>query len=98
MSEVHDGSCFLYVSGLWLIENWNCGMVATYASCRAVEQGACWRSLLVLISSCGLPVCCGGDFNSILSLEERRNCLGNRRGMAAFLDFVEEAGLLDLPT
>ncbi|KAK8595392.1 hypothetical protein V6N13_016765 [Hibiscus sabdariffa] len=64
MSEVHDGSCFLYVSGLWLIENWNCGMVATYAPCGAVEQGACWWSLSVLISSCGLLVCCGGDFNS----------------------------------
>ncbi|KAK8595379.1 hypothetical protein V6N13_016752 [Hibiscus sabdariffa] len=97
MSKVHDGSCFLYVSGLWLIENCYCGMVATYSPCGAVEQGACWRSLSVLISSCGLPVCCGGDFNSVLSLEERRNCLGNRRGMVVFLDFVEVARLLDLP-
>ncbi|KAK8595382.1 hypothetical protein V6N13_016755 [Hibiscus sabdariffa] len=71
--------------------------VATYAPCGAVEQGACWRSLSVLISSCGLPVYCGGDFNSVLSVEERRYCLGNRRGMVVFLDFVEVARLLDLP-
>ncbi|KAK8661415.1 hypothetical protein V6N13_091020 [Hibiscus sabdariffa] len=96
MFEVHEGSCFLFVSGLWLIENWNCGMVATYAPCGVVEQGACWRSLSVLILSCGLPICCGGGFNSVLSLEERRNCVGNRRGMSAFVDFVEEVGLLDL--
>ncbi|KAK8582297.1 hypothetical protein V6N13_032053 [Hibiscus sabdariffa] len=62
--------------GLWLIENWNYGMVATYAPCVAIEQGACWRSLSVLISSCSLPVFCEGRLQ---------------------LDFVEEAGLLDLP-
>ncbi|KAK8690692.1 hypothetical protein V6N13_074220 [Hibiscus sabdariffa] len=44
-----------------------------------------------------IPVCCGSDFNAVLSMEERRHCVGDKSGTTGFASFVEEVGLLDLP-
>ncbi|KAK8650313.1 hypothetical protein V6N13_139958 [Hibiscus sabdariffa] len=79
-----------------MLKDWKCGMLVTYVPCGVMEQVVCWQSLSALIVSCDVSVCCGGDFNAVFLLAERRNCLGDRRGMAAFLEFVEEVGLLDL--
>ncbi|KAK8613482.1 hypothetical protein V6N13_101244 [Hibiscus sabdariffa] len=38
------------------------------------------------------------DFNAVISLEEHRHCVGDKRCMAGFASFVEEVYLLDLPT
>ncbi|KAK8701323.1 hypothetical protein V6N13_019711 [Hibiscus sabdariffa] len=49
-----------------------------------------WRRLDEAISELVVPVCCGGDFNVVLSLEERRHCVGDKRRMDGFVSFVEE--------
>ncbi|KAK8650232.1 hypothetical protein V6N13_139878 [Hibiscus sabdariffa] len=75
-----------------------CGMIVVYTPCEVHVQAELWRHLVTVISALDVPVCCGGDFNVVLSLEERRHCVGDKRGMAGFGSFVEEVGLLDLPT
>ncbi|KAK8675611.1 hypothetical protein V6N13_033676 [Hibiscus sabdariffa] len=55
------------------------------------------RIEMVFLGSLTEPCCCGGDFNDVLSLEERRRCVGDLRTLAGFVSFVEEAGLLDIP-
>ncbi|KAL4378674.1 hypothetical protein GQ457_02G029430 [Hibiscus cannabinus] len=72
-------------------------MIATYAPCEFVLQQDLWRRLLSVIGDLTKPCCCGGDFNAVLSLDERRHCVGDLRNMASFRSFVEEAGLLDIP-
>ncbi|KAK8583180.1 hypothetical protein V6N13_021892 [Hibiscus sabdariffa] len=47
-------------------------------------------------SALDVPLCCGCDINAVLYLEERRHCVGDKRGMAGFASFVEDVGLLDL--
>ncbi|KAL4369087.1 hypothetical protein GQ457_05G024400 [Hibiscus cannabinus] len=89
---------FILLRGRWCVENWDCAMIATYATCEFVLQQDLWRRLLSVIGDLTEPCCCGGDFNAVLSLDERRHCVGDLRNMAGFRSFVEEAGLLDIPT
>ncbi|KAK8578579.1 hypothetical protein V6N13_100412 [Hibiscus sabdariffa] len=63
---------------------------------KEVEETVEFSKLLV-VGSFAVPVCCGGVFNAVLSLEEHHHCVGDKRGMANFISFVEEAGLLDIP-
>ncbi|KAE8677976.1 Puromycin-sensitive aminopeptidase [Hibiscus syriacus] len=43
------------------------------------------------------PVCLGGDFNAILTQEEKRGGVVNSVSMSLFRDFVSRANLIDLP-
>ncbi|KAK8644373.1 hypothetical protein V6N13_123682 [Hibiscus sabdariffa] len=88
---------FILMSGDWRIESWKCDMVVIYAPCEVNAQLDLWRRLGEMVSALTAPVCCGGDFNVVLSLEERRNCVGDKRGMDGFVSFVEEMGFLNLP-
>ncbi|KAK8644374.1 hypothetical protein V6N13_123683 [Hibiscus sabdariffa] len=88
---------FILLSGDWRIESWKCDMVVIYAPCEVNAQLDLWRCLGEMVSAITAPVCCGGDFNVVLSLEERRNCVGDKRGMDGFVSFVEEMGFLNLP-
>ncbi|KAK8697697.1 hypothetical protein V6N13_113836 [Hibiscus sabdariffa] len=84
-------------SGVWIAENCRFGMMAVYVPCLLADQLVFWQSLVTLLGSLDLPVCCGGEFNVVLSVAERRNCLGDGRRMVAFKEFFEELGILDLP-
>ncbi|KAK8680756.1 hypothetical protein V6N13_109695 [Hibiscus sabdariffa] len=98
MHEVCRDSRFLLMSGVWVLEEWKCGMIAVYALCATSEKLVCWYSLTALIESLALLVCCAGDFNMVMSLAERQNCLGDRLGMTALIKFIEEIGLLNFST
>ncbi|KAL4279261.1 hypothetical protein GQ457_03G014200 [Hibiscus cannabinus] len=71
-------SCFLLVSGVWVVDEWTCGMIVVYVPCETGEQLVCWHSLTALIASLALP-----------------NCVSARRGMVAFIEFIEKVGLLN---
>ncbi|KAK8695639.1 hypothetical protein V6N13_000790 [Hibiscus sabdariffa] len=87
---------FVLLRGKWCVENYDCGMVAVYAPCEFRLQQKLWRRLVSALEVLTTLVCCGGDFNAVLSLEERRHCVGDKRDMVGFVAFVEEVGLLDL--
>ncbi|KAK8652030.1 hypothetical protein V6N13_141600 [Hibiscus sabdariffa] len=87
---------FVLLRGKWCVEDWDCGMVAVYAPCEFHVQQKLWRRLVSAFEVLTVSVCCGGDFNIVLSLEESRHCVGDKRGMVGFASFVEEVGLLDL--
>ncbi|KAK8495164.1 hypothetical protein V6N12_032925 [Hibiscus sabdariffa] len=88
---------FILLSGDWRIEYWKCDMVVVYVPCEVNAQFDLWRRLGEMFSVLTAPVYCGGDFNVVLSLEERRNCVGDKRVMDDFVTFVEEMGFLNLP-
>ncbi|KAK8652759.1 hypothetical protein V6N13_126784 [Hibiscus sabdariffa] len=78
------------VKSLWWIDSFNFLMSAS--------EGLSGGILIIWeLGSLTEPCCCGGDFNTVLSLEERCRCVGDLRTMAGFVSFVEEAGLLDIP-
>ncbi|KAK8677347.1 hypothetical protein V6N13_142891 [Hibiscus sabdariffa] len=81
---------FVLLRGTWCVEDWACAMIAFYAPCGFMLQQDLWRKLVSMIGSLTEPICCGGDFNVVLSLDERRRCVGDKRVMAGFASFVEE--------
>ncbi|KAK8715525.1 hypothetical protein V6N13_042859 [Hibiscus sabdariffa] len=66
--------------GVWSLEEQSCCMIVAYAPCETGAQVELWRRLIVVLALLALPVCCGGDFNAGLTLEERRNCTGEGEG------------------
>ncbi|XP_073013699.1 uncharacterized protein [Typha latifolia] len=72
-------------------------MTAVYASNQLDQQKLLWEELVGL-GSLGLPWLVGGDFNAILSMEEKRSYVRVTLGPKSsnFAKFVEEAGVCDL--
>ncbi|XP_073008889.1 uncharacterized protein [Typha latifolia] len=72
-------------------------MTAIYASNQLDQQKRLWEELVGL-GSLGLPWLVGGDFNAILSTEEKRSYARVTLGPKSsnFAKFVEEAGVCDL--
>ncbi|KAK8659886.1 hypothetical protein V6N13_030077 [Hibiscus sabdariffa] len=81
------------VNGIWWTDSFS--FIASPSTVNA--QFDLWRRLGEMFSVLTAPVYCGGDFNVVLSLEERRNCVGDKRVMDDFVTFVEEMGFLNLP-
>ncbi|KAK8689590.1 hypothetical protein V6N13_088304 [Hibiscus sabdariffa] len=81
---------FVLLRGTWCVEDWPCAMIAIYVPCEFMLQQELWRRLVSVIESLTKPICCEGDFNIVLSLEERRSCVGDKRVMSGFAFFVEE--------
>ncbi|KAK8689596.1 hypothetical protein V6N13_088310 [Hibiscus sabdariffa] len=81
---------FVLLRGTWCVEDWPCDMIAVYVPCEFMLQQELWRRLVSVIESLTKPICCEGDFNVVLSLEERRSCVGDKRVMSSFAFFVEE--------
>ncbi|KAK8690417.1 hypothetical protein V6N13_073951 [Hibiscus sabdariffa] len=52
-------SRFLLVSGIWVLDEWTCGMIVVYVPCETGEQLVCWHSLTALIASLALPIKAG---------------------------------------
>ncbi|KAK8696618.1 hypothetical protein V6N13_001750 [Hibiscus sabdariffa] len=96
LEDVCRDSKFLHVRGVWGLDKWKCGMVVVYASCEIGAQAELWSRLLALTESLALSVCCGQDFNAVLCMSERRNCLGDRLGMIAFNSVLDDSGLVNL--
>ncbi|KAL4297450.1 hypothetical protein GQ457_12G002520 [Hibiscus cannabinus] len=93
VSNVCGDSRFVLDSGVWIAENWRFGMMAVYASCLLVDQLVFWQSLVTLLGSLGFTGVLWGDFNVVLFVAKRRNCLGDGRRMVAFKEFIEELGV-----
>lgn len=71
-------------------------MTFVYARCTSIERVELWDHLVNISQAVQSPGMLGGDFNTILSLEEKRggNSLNNQ-GMQDFNEFLIEASLSD---
>ncbi|KAK8475754.1 hypothetical protein V6N13_041157 [Hibiscus sabdariffa] len=62
----------------WCFDKWDCGMMAMYAPCEVIGQADLWGRLVEVNSVLDVPLCCGGDFNVVLSPEECRHCVRDK--------------------
>ncbi|KAE8678323.1 hypothetical protein F3Y22_tig00111427pilonHSYRG00459 [Hibiscus syriacus] len=74
------GSCFINV----------------YGPSVDADKEMFFRELLSFLDNVDCPLCLGGDFNAVLSQEEKRGAV-NSVTMNMFRDFVSKANLFDLP-
>ncbi|XP_050217795.1 uncharacterized protein LOC126668650 [Mercurialis annua] len=76
--------------------SYNIRHILIYASNLASERLSMWAELIPLIAFQGM-VFVSGDFNDILTPEERLNCVGYSASMLALRDFLNVSELIDLP-
>ncbi|KAK8685474.1 hypothetical protein V6N13_041475 [Hibiscus sabdariffa] len=55
----------------WCCDQWEYGMMVVYAPYEVSVQIDLWTHIVEVISALDVLVCCGGNFNVFLSLEER---------------------------
>lgn len=74
-----------------------CTIVNVYALNEVVNRRILWDELRALKANSNSPWCIGGDFNEILTVNERVECLTVDRGMRDFSDFCNNMEVVDLP-
>ncbi|XP_058766042.1 uncharacterized protein LOC131639577 [Vicia villosa] len=75
-------------------------LVNVYAPCSMKERRLLWNSLVEKKRLRGKEEwCVGGDFNEVVSREERKGEVGSRftKGMEEFRKFIEQMDLVDIP-
>ncbi|GKV38230.1 hypothetical protein SLEP1_g46166 [Rubroshorea leprosula] len=87
----------LAIFGLWGEKKQKCCIVNVYASCNRNERLETWVELLKMIKEGEGFWCIAGDFNSVRSMKERRRRSEHSRYREDLNDFIENAGLVDLP-
>ncbi|GKV45597.1 hypothetical protein SLEP1_g52662 [Rubroshorea leprosula] len=85
------------IYGLWGLKKQKCCIVNVYASCNRNERMELWAKLQRMIEEDDGFWCIAGDFNSVRSEEERRGRSEHSRYREDLNDFIESAGLNDLP-
>ncbi|KAL4383574.1 hypothetical protein GQ457_15G020780 [Hibiscus cannabinus] len=77
--------------------DFNCMVINVYAPNSVTERLGVFNELKQLIEVINLPVILGGDFNEVLSLEERVGVNTHKKGIKDFGLFIDGLGLIDLP-
>ncbi|GKV38651.1 hypothetical protein SLEP1_g46541 [Rubroshorea leprosula] len=87
----------LAIYGFWGEKKKKCCIVNVYASCNRNERLETWTELLKLIEEGENCWCIAGDFNSVRSADERRGRSEHPNYGEDLNEFIEIAGLVDLP-
>ncbi|GKV28181.1 hypothetical protein SLEP1_g37265 [Rubroshorea leprosula] len=87
----------LAIYGFWGEKKKKCCIVNVYASCNRNERLETWTELLKMIEEGENCWCIAGDFNSVRSTDERRGRSEHSNYRKDLNEFIELAGLVDLP-
>lgn len=87
----------IFLKGVLVKSNQRCIIGNIYASNCMLGRRQHWEELLNQMERWTDPWILGGDFNVVLSPDERKGGEGNVVAMNEFRNFVEEAQLADLP-
>ncbi|KAK9029844.1 hypothetical protein V6N11_031289 [Hibiscus sabdariffa] len=88
---------FIATIGKLKSSGWQCGFLNVYGPLMDSEKRYFFGDLLTVLSMFNVSWFIGGDFNSILNVEEKSGNLVNGSVMDIFRQFVQEAELVDLP-
>ncbi|KAE8682317.1 Polynucleotide adenylyltransferase family protein isoform 4 [Hibiscus syriacus] len=97
MEDVALYSRFVALKGTMVGLPGSCCFINVYGPSLDAEKEAFFRELLSFLDNVECPLCVGGDFNVVLSQEEKEGGVVNSVTMNIFRDFVSKANLLDLP-
>ncbi|KAL4348556.1 hypothetical protein GQ457_17G007420 [Hibiscus cannabinus] len=94
-SIVHDR--WILLIGTLIPFKLKIGLINIYAPNVASERRCFFDSLKNQIRTMGLPMIIGGDFNAVLSQEEKVGSSFDTQSAMVFDDFIQECELMDLP-
>ncbi|KAE8663132.1 putative AP2/ERF domain-containing transcription factor [Hibiscus syriacus] len=88
---------FVAVKGIMEELLGTCWFINVYGPSVNLEKELFFEELLSFLENVDCPVCLGGDFNVVLSQEEKVGGAVNSVSMNVFRDFVSKANLVYLP-
>lgn len=100
MIDSFQGNGFIRVTGEWGINRVELTLVNVYAPCEGERKQQLWTDLIDVMQARGGELwCVMGDFNSVLSLEERKGAPGGTyaEDVECFQAFVKATSLIHLP-
>lgn len=81
MIDVSEGNKWICMNGLAKEADFGCAIVVIYAWHSHSERAGLWQELINVKNNIDCPMMVIGDFNEILTLEERKGGDGNLRSM-----------------
>lgn len=97
VSEIEIYNNSLCWSGTFLPRNLYVAFCNIYAPGTSAERRSLWEALACIAPRLPDAVLWAGDFSTVLSASERRNCTFNRADSRAFQSFISELGVIDMP-
>ncbi|KAE8661369.1 putative ATP binding protein [Hibiscus syriacus] len=88
---------FVALKGLMEGDPGICCFINVYGPSVDADKEQFFRELSSFLEQLDCPVCLGGDFNAVLTQEEKDGGAVNPVSMNCFRDFVSQANLIDLP-
>nr|GFA28700.1 RNA-directed DNA polymerase, eukaryota [Tanacetum cinerariifolium] len=89
---------FIAIMGKWLPNDKNLLIISVYTPQELAEKKMLWQYLNHVIDRWNGDVNVIGDFNEVLTVDERFGSIFNARGAAAFTSFISAGGLLEVPS
>nr|GEY53224.1 RNA-directed DNA polymerase, eukaryota [Tanacetum cinerariifolium] len=87
---------FIAIMGKWLPNDKNLLIISVYTPQELAEKKMLWQYLNHVIDRWNGDVNVMGDFNEVLTVDERFGSIFNARGAAAFTSFISAGGLLEI--
>ncbi|XP_039035964.1 uncharacterized protein LOC120172619 [Hibiscus syriacus] len=86
-----------FVAGLMEGVQGICCFINVYGPSVDADKEQFFRELSSFLEQLDCPVCLGGDFNAVLTQEEKDGGAVNPVSVNSFRDFVSQTNLIDLP-
>ncbi|XP_039057955.1 uncharacterized protein LOC120201410 [Hibiscus syriacus] len=97
VKDVVINSRFVVTKGMLEGVPGSCCFINVYGPSVDADKEMFFRELLSFLDNVDCPLCLGGDFNAVLSQEEKEGGAVNSVTTNMFRDFVSKANLFDLP-
>ncbi|KAK8701556.1 hypothetical protein V6N13_019943 [Hibiscus sabdariffa] len=88
---------FLVILGKISGTNFECALVNVYAPNDEFERVCMFNELRTVLSTLKIPIIMGGDFNTVVSKEEKYGVTLSRMAMLTFSEFIDDLCLVDFP-
>ena len=76
--------------------NFHCAIINIYNPCSIDGRDDVWKNIIAYWEGINLPTLIMGDFNEVLSPEERGSQIISQEGVADFYNFIQEMKLMEI--
>nr|XP_025640804.1 uncharacterized protein LOC112735485 [Arachis hypogaea] len=96
LTNCYKGDRWLCVEGVVVKDNFYCAVCLVYGPHERAEKASVWEELSYNAGLCQVPLCCLGDFNEIVHMEERKGATKLSASVEDFRAWINDMELIDL--